>query len=1228
MKANQNSANQKPENSAESPNHQITSKTSSKKREDGTEDVNSKFQQLKDSDKVNGKIPEENEDDYDAELDQSTERNEKIQSQVSVEEVKEIMNKNKSKLEKLLCQSDIFECLRKINNGEIKSYDELDFLATKQQQIQQENLSRRRLANNKVDEIEDIVGDKDNKLFEIQKIEKQPDNLIGGILRDYQIEGLNWLYKLEQANLNGILADEMGLGKTIQSIAIIALIESFKTKEQIESRTSHHVIIVPKIVLGKWKKEITDWLPTIRLFQFYGSNEERVQQVQEMRQHKFDVMLTTFETVIREKGELSRYNFDFLILDEAQRIKNDESVLSQVLRRFKTKHRILLTGTPLQNNLRELWALLNFLMPKLFDSAEEFKELFMIKSEDSGAQEQIIKQIHRLLRPFMLRRLKSDVEKNLPTKKEIYLFIGLSKLQKQLYKNILTGNIDVVNGVGDKIKLLNVLMQLKKVCNHPYLFDKVEPGPPFIDGEHLIDNSMKFKVLDLLIPKLLNQGCKILIFSQMTRLLDILDDFLRFRGFQYCRIDGQTSANDREIRIEDFQKPDSTKQLFILSTRAGGLGINLHSANVVIIFDSDWNPQVDLQAIDRAHRIGQKRDVVVYRFVTEGSVEEKIVERAARKLRVDHLIMQKGKFGGGNDNNPNKMNAQEMLQMIKYGAQEIILTEQDGQLMDENIDSIIEHSMKRTDEINKELSKLEEKFNLNNVSLTGEDEKQTDLYTFEGQDYKKKQVPQAQEIDFIDIGQRERKQLSYDIDKYYREALNQPTQTKEKKKLKGWKAQANGGYDHQFFDSDKLNALEEKENNWNSYKNNPEEYIKNSETKQKPPQYSNKDQYQKENLIKQGFPNWSKKDFFTFIRMCETFGRDNYAKIAEAFPNKTIEEIKDYSKAFWQKWEDHIENGHKYVERIEKGEAEIEKYKQIESAIEEKFQYNFQEYVENNPEKQFNQFMLDDLTIMRKDVIGQRPQQSLSNFDFSEEEDKFIAMALFKYGYGSWDLIRNELRNSDRFRFNWIVKTRTVIDIQKRCEYLVQKFKKEVQIIKKIEEEKRTQKEEEERRIRKLNEKKMPQKGKKQDIRQTLASSNSKLKQKTNGKSHLSRRNDCKRGRDKDSDEKSDEESDNNGSRDFDESEEDQSESMSDVSEFKMAKSKGAKVSKTLKKEEIKQKPNKNGVNNQGSQQSNRRQAKEQAKLQISESKNSKVGVASSNSNNQNQSLRRSTRRS
>lgn len=237
-----------------------------------------------------------------------------------------------------------------------------------------------------------------------------------------------------------------------------------------------------------------------------------------LRQQNYDVLLTTFEMCLREKHELLKYQYEYLILDEAQRIKNDQSVLSQNLKSFKTRNRLLLTGTPLQNNLKELWSLLNFLMPDLFESSDEFNDLFVMEEtqkDNPEEQEKIIKQIHRLLKPFMLRRLKVDVEHNLPKKKEIYMFIGLTKIQKELYKQIITGNIDTVNSIGtkDRIKLLNVLMQLKKVCNHPYLFEGVEPGPPFYDGDHIIDASMKFRVLDHLIPRLLKENCKILIFS-------------------------------------------------------------------------------------------------------------------------------------------------------------------------------------------------------------------------------------------------------------------------------------------------------------------------------------------------------------------------------------------------------------------------------------------------------------------------------------------------------------------------------------------------------------------------------------------------------------------------------------------------------------------------------------------------------------------------------------------
>jgi superfamily II DNA/RNA helicase len=415
----------------------------------------------------------------------------------------------------------------------------------------------------------------------------------------------------------------------------------------------------------------------------------------------------------------------------------------------------------------------------------------------------------------MLRRLKSDVECNLLPKKEIYLYVGMSNMQKELYKKILSGNIDVVNSIqpsSDKIKLQNVLMQLKKVCNHPYLFDHMEPGPPFVDGAHLYENAQKLKVLDLLLPKLIfSQGFKVLIFSQMTKLLNVLDDFLRWKGYKYCRIDGQTSANDREERIEDFQREGSDKQVFILSTRAGGLGINLHAANVVIVFDSDWNPQVDLQAIDRAHRIGQRKQVIIYRLVTEGSVEEKIVERAARKLQVDHLIMQKGNYRTERDQkSQDKLSNNEMLSMIKYGAQEIISTA-NTEITEKSIDEILEHSLKRTEALQDSLKQvsIEDKFNLNSVALTGdtEDRHSKVMYTFEGNEYKKGAEQHSKVVDFVDIGPRRMQATNYNINSYYRSALYQEKAGKReyvRRVVKGWRQLANGGHDHQFFDVDAL----------------------------------------------------------------------------------------------------------------------------------------------------------------------------------------------------------------------------------------------------------------------------------------------------------------------------------------------------------------------------------------------------------------------------------------
>jgi SWI/SNF-related matrix-associated actin-dependent regulator of chromatin subfamily A member 5 len=273
-------------------------------------------------------------------------------------------------------------------------------------------------------------------------------------------------------------------------------------------------------------------------------------------------------------------------------------------------------------------------------------------------------------------------------------------------------------------------MQLKKVCNHPYLFPNVEQGPPYVEGEHLIYNSMKLKILDVLLKKIHTEtDNKVLIFSQMTTLLNILDDYCRYRQFAYLRMDGQTSSEDRDKRIEEFQSPNTDKWLFLISTRAGGLGINLHAANIVILYDSDWNPQVDLQAIDRAHRIGQTKPVIIYRFVCEGTVEEKIVERAAKKLKLDHLIIQKGK------KSENKATAVEMTTMLQYGADKIFSEKKENN-EEATIEQILEYSINKTQTVNNTVLKsIEEKLNVANLSLnTGS----KDIYQFEGEDYKKK----------------------------------------------------------------------------------------------------------------------------------------------------------------------------------------------------------------------------------------------------------------------------------------------------------------------------------------------------------------------------------------------------------------------------------------------------------------------------------------------------------
>lgn len=386
----------------------------------------------------------------------------------------------------------------------------------------------------------------------------------------------------------------MGLGKTLQTISLLGYLQHMR------GIPGPHIVIAPKSTLANWVKEVRRWVPSLSVIKLLGSKEQRAEQKEKIAEGKFNILVTSYEMAIIEKSALKKVNWYYLVIDEAHRIKNEKSVLSTVVRLFRTHCRLLLTGTPLQNNLHELWALLNFLLPEVFGSSDDFDQWFDIKGTTDPAE--VIQKLHKILRPFLLRRLKSDVEKDLPPKKEIRLFVGLSPMQKEWYKKILKKDFaeistseDGAKSKGNRLRLLNIVMQLRKCCNHPYLFQGAEPGPPYSNGSHLITNSGKMMVLDKLLPKLKEQGSRVLIFSQMTRLLDILEDYLAFREYEYCRIDGSTAGDIREGMIEEYNKEGSTKFVFLLSTRAGGLGINLATADIVILYDSDWNPQCDLQ---------------------------------------------------------------------------------------------------------------------------------------------------------------------------------------------------------------------------------------------------------------------------------------------------------------------------------------------------------------------------------------------------------------------------------------------------------------------------------------------------------------------------------------------------------------------------------------------------------------------------------------------------------
>ncbi|GAO46006.1 hypothetical protein SAICODRAFT_28713 [Saitoella complicata NRRL Y-17804] len=637
---------------------------------------------------------------------------------------------------------------------------------------------------------------------------RQPELVTGGVLKDYQLAGLEWMVSLYENGLNGILADEMGLGKTLQTIAFIAFLRG-------KGINGPFLVVAPLSTLSNWVSEFHRFTPDIPVCLYHGAPEDRAdirtKYFRKTNDASFPVIVTSYEmiTAAKDRGYLAKVGWKYIIVDEAHRLKNFNSALMRELKSYYSDNRLLLTGTPLQNNLAELWSLLNFLLPEIFGDLDEFQSWFdfsALQEEEGGGNiaqhASVVSSLHSILKPFLLRRMKVDVlGDSLPPKREYLLYAPLTKKQNEIYQATLKGELhsyllkeyvameavseedvgeedflesaqkkietrkrkiqevddgadssalrskralkevnygadsmsdqayvdlalaiengevaeeeeEIVLSASEEVlkraqrllkaqRLQMSFMQLRKAANHPYLFDlwPTKPGTDeYLSNHDTVNLSGKMLLLNRMLEALFAKGHKVLIFSQFTTMLDVIQVWAeQLKGWPTSRIDGEVIQEDRREMIKDFQNPDSKSgvNLFLLSTRAGGLGINLTAADTVIIFDSDWNPQQDLQAMDRAHRIGQKRPVIVYRFASANTIETRLLAAAESKRQLEKLVIRKGKFKSllASDGNEKENDEPDLAEILRREAENINVKDQHDEILtDEQLAKLMDRS--------------------------------------------------------------------------------------------------------------------------------------------------------------------------------------------------------------------------------------------------------------------------------------------------------------------------------------------------------------------------------------------------------------------------------------------------------------------------------------------------------------------------------------------------------